>query len=244
MESGTGLSVGRWASGDKLRALSLKRDGSASKARVRASEPVSIDAVRWNHNIHYHSMILGALGSGRGRVLDVGYGEGILARELLQIADHATAIDLDRTSCRPGSTSGQGQRDRVPRRRFPDPSFRTASFDAIVSVAALHHMDAGSVLGRMRQLLRPAGTLAIVGLARSRVPADLPLDLAAVVVNLAHKARKPYWEHSAPTVWAPPARYADMRRTAAQELPGVRYRRHLLWRYSLVWTKPKREASR
>ena len=35
-----------------------------------------------------------------------------------------------------------------------------------------------------------------------------------------------------------------MRRIAAQELPGVRYRRHLLWRYSLVWTKPKREASR
>jgi hypothetical protein len=24
----------------------------------------------------------------------------------------------------------------------------------------------------------------------------------------------------------------------AELLPGVRYRRHLLWRYSLVWTKP------
>jgi len=52
------------------------------------------------------------------------------------------------------------------------------------------------------------------------------------VVNLAYKARKSYWDHSAPTVWPPPASYADMRRIAAQELPGVRYRRHLLWRYS------------
>jgi len=73
------------ASEDKLRALSLKRDGTASKARVRATEPVSIDA-GWNHNIHYHPMILGALGSGRDRVLDVGCGEGILARELLRVA--------------------------------------------------------------------------------------------------------------------------------------------------------------
>jgi len=65
--------------------LLLKRDEAASKARVRASEPVSIDAGRWNHNIHYHPMILGALGSGRSRVLDVGCGEGILARELLRV---------------------------------------------------------------------------------------------------------------------------------------------------------------
>ena len=26
--------------------------------------------------------------------------------------------------------------------------------------------------------------------------------------------------------------------TAARLLPGARYRRHLLWRYSLLWTKP------
>jgi hypothetical protein len=25
---------------------------------------------------------------------------------------------------------------------------------------------------------------------------------------------------------------------AAAVLPGVRYRRHLLWRYSLIWTRP------
>jgi len=27
--------------------------------------------------------------------------------------------------------------------------------------------------------------------------------------------------------------------TARRLLPGVRYRRHLLWRYSLLWTKPR-----
>jgi len=224
--------------------LSLKRDEAASKARVRASEPVSIDAGRWNHNIHYHPMILGAVGSGCGRVLDVGCGEGILARELLGVAEHVTAIDRDRASIEMARQADEGSEIEYLVGDFLTHPFAPASFDAIVSVAALHHMDAGLALGRMRQLLRPAGTLAVVGLARSRVPADLPLDLAAVVVNLAHKARKSYWDHSAPTVWPPPASYADMRRIAARKLPGVRYRRHLLWRYSLVWTKPTREASR
>ena len=37
---------------------------------------------RWNHNIHYHPLILQAIGSRRGRVLDVGCGEGFLAGEL------------------------------------------------------------------------------------------------------------------------------------------------------------------
>jgi hypothetical protein len=32
--------------------------------------------------------------------------------------------------------------------------------------------------------------------------------------------------------------YRDMRRIAAEELPGTRFRRRLLFRYSLVWTKP------
>jgi hypothetical protein len=29
-----------------------------------------------------------------------------------------------------------------------------------------------------------------------------------------------------------------MHALARQMLPGARYRRHLLWRYSLIWTKP------
>jgi hypothetical protein len=33
-----------------------------------------------------------------------------------------------------------------------------------------------------------------------------------------------------------------MRRLAAELLPGVRWRRHLKWRYSLVWTNRSRPA--
>jgi hypothetical protein len=39
-------------------------------------------------------------------------------------------------------------------------------------------------------------------------------------------------------VWPPPDSFGQTRRLARRVLPGVRYRRLLLWRYSLVWTKP------
>jgi hypothetical protein len=49
---------------------------------------------------------------------------------------------------------------------------------------------------------------------------------------------KTYWQHSSPIVWPPPQTYAEMRGIADRILPGVRFRRRLLWRYSLTWTRP------
>jgi hypothetical protein len=105
-------------------------------------------------------------------------------------------------------------------------------------------MDAEAGLTRMACLVRPGGALAVVGLARSCQLRDFALDVVGAVVTRVHLnvLRKRYWEHSAPKVWPPPLSYAELRRTAARLLPGVEYRRHVLWRYSLLWTRPKSEG--
>ena len=193
---------------------------------------------RWNHNLHYHRLILDAVPAGCGRALDVGCGEGILARELRRVVPRVSAIDLHRPSIRLARGWDDGARVEYLVGDFLTYPFEPASFDLITSVAALHHMDARVALGRMRDLLRPGGRLAIIGLARSRYPADLPRDAAAAAVNRLHQATKGYWQVRSPIVWPPPETYAGMGRLARELLPGVRYRRHLLWRYSLIWTKP------
>lgn len=195
---------------------------------------------RWNHNIYYHRVVLEALGAGCCEALEVGCGEGMLSRELRRVAEHVTAIDRDAASIDLARRSDSSREIDWLVGDFLTHPFVPASFDAVVSVAAVHHMDARAALKRMRQLLRPAGTLVVVGLARSRSATDLAVDLAGVVANLVHKAHGPYWEHSAPTVWPPPATYGEMRGIAEEQLPGARYRRHLLFRYSLVWIKPAR----
>ncbi len=198
------------------------------------------DSTRWNHNIEYHSVILDALANTVGRVLDVGCGEGTLTRELgTRVAD-VTGIDVDASSIDLARRTTAAPNVNYVRSDVLAAPFRPASFDAIVSVAALHHLDMEDGLTQMVSLLRPGGVLAVVGLARSRRVLDLPRDLVAAIGTRVLRRRRTYWEHSAPTVWPPPETFAACRRVAESTLPGVHYRRYLLWRYSLVWTKPTR----
>lgn len=58
------------------------------------------------------------------------------------------------------------------------------------------------------------------------------------MVSFGYRMVKGYWEQPSPTVWPPPHSYREIRALATKALPGMNYRRHLLWRYSLVWVKP------
>jgi 2-polyprenyl-3-methyl-5-hydroxy-6-metoxy-1,4-benzoquinol methylase len=192
---------------------------------------------RWNHNIHYHPRILRAVPDGAQRALDVGCGEGMLARGLRRTVPHVTAIDLDAASIDQAREYPEDI-DYVIGDFLTHP-FEPGSFDVVSSVATLHHMDAATGLARMRDLVCPGGVLAVVGLARSAMPNDLPRVLAGVAVGSVHRAMKGHWQHPSPVVWPPPVTYSEMRALAAEILPGSQYRHHLLLRYSIIWHRPR-----
>ncbi|HST26058.1 MAG TPA: class I SAM-dependent methyltransferase [Gaiellaceae bacterium] len=201
------------------------------------ARPASMTRRPWNHNLHYLPVLLAAAPPGCNRALDVGCGEGILARELQKTIPHVTGIDLDETTLAKAK-SQDCDVDYVLGDFLTHP-FEPGSFDLVVSVAALHHMEPERTLVRMTDLLRPGGVLAILGLARDRYPADLARSVLATVVSRAYRLRHTAWESTAPTIWPPAHTYAEIRSTAASLLPGMHFRRHLLW-YSIVWTKPVR----
>ena len=192
-------------------------------------------------------MILDAIPPGCGRALDVGCGTGALTRRLRRRVPDVTGIDRDERSIQlarahPGATG-----IRYLQAGFLTASLEPASADLVTSIASLHHMDARAALRRMSDLLRPGGVLAVVGLARASWPAELAavipasagthLHLAASAIRR-HAAGGPAPAYQPPVIWPPPMTYRDMRLLATDMLPGVRYRHHLYWRYSLVWTKP------
>ena len=106
----------------------------------------------------------------------------------------------------------------------------------------------GAFFARQRRISVVALVLAVVGLARGISLADAGLIVPAVIGTRLHRATgarkrwgttgRPAASYQSPVIWPPPLTYRDMRRLAARVLAGARYRRHLYWRYSLVWTKP------
>ena len=163
----------------------------------------------------------------------------MLTRELRSVSQRVVGIDVDSPSIESARVQG-GARVEYVLGDFLDHQFEPASFDLVTSVAALHHMDTEAGLTRMSCLVRPGGALVVVGLAQSRHLGDFALDAAGAVATRVHKhvLQKRYWEHDAPKVWPPPCSYAEIRAIAAKLLPGVKYRRHVLWRYSLLWIRP------
>jgi len=192
---------------------------------------------RWNHNTHYYPLVLAAVPDGCRRALDVGCGEGMLARELAARVPQVVGIDKHEPSIALAREQGPDGRVEYVLGDFLEYPFPAASFGLVSCVAALHHLDPAAALTRMAGLLAPGGTLVVSGVARSRW-SDLPLDVVAVIANLGYRAARGYWHHPSPIVWPPSHTYREIRALAGDILPGVRYRRHLLWRYSLTWTRP------
>jgi hypothetical protein len=88
-------------------------------------------------------------------------------------------------------------------------------------------------------LVAPGGVLVVIGLARPDLPKDIPVEVAAQFARLVRpEPGKTDGTPRPPIIWPPPERYATMRRLATELLPGVRWHRHLRWRYSLVWARP------
>jgi len=201
------------------------------------ADAVVPDSLRWDHNIAYHRVVLTAVPRPCARALDVGCGEGQLTRALRSRADHVVGLDRDPAGVAAARGRGGPGLDYVVGDLL-DPPFAPGTFDLVTSVAALHHVEAWAGLTAMAALVRPGGVLVVVGLARSRLPGDVLWEGAGLVMHQLQRLRTPVWEHSAPCVWPPLETYTGMRTLATELLPGVRWRRHVLWRWSLVWRRP------
>ena len=208
--------------------------------RIRTVDAVSgrgpIDG-RWNHNIHHHRLVLDSVPGGARTALDVGTGDGLLARDLASVLPSVTGIDVDANvleSARRESSTVQWVHGDVMTLPFP-----AGSFDVVASIATLHHLgEPAAALRRFADLTAPGGVVVVVGLARTSTVTDLATHLLGAVQHRLLSARYGFWEHTAPMVWPPPHTYREVRDAARHALPGSRWRRLPMWRYSIEWRKP------
>jgi SAM-dependent methyltransferase len=201
----------------------------------------------WNHNNHYHSFLLKHVPSDCREALEIGCGTGSFSRLLATRCDRVLALDLS------------PQMIRIARERsgrFHDIGFQVADimsyelpagrFDCIVTVATLHHLPLAEMLLKMKDALRFGGRLLVLDLFRGETLADavtgalaIPAHFGLKLIRLGRlrdtrELREAWAEHdrhdSYPSL-------TQVRRACREILPGAEVRRHLLWRYSIIWRK-------
>ncbi|WP_051499076.1 class I SAM-dependent methyltransferase [Nocardia sp. BMG51109] len=207
----------------------------------------------WSHNAFYHPYLLRRLPRRCRRVLDVGCGTGAFAAELARRAEYVDALDRSPEMIDKALRSVPGNVTCIlgDVRDWPLPD---DGYDAIVSVTALHHVPLDEVLPVLARALRPGGVLAAVALPRHDLR-ELPIELLAIIGQrvlagvffVLRTLGRGRWcakgdDSAMPVVLDPPLTTRQVRRTAEPLLPGVRVRRLVFWRYSLVWHKPPEGA--
>ena len=192
----------------------------------------------WNHNSHYHAALLREVPARCGQALDVGCGDGVFARKVASLAGRVDAIDSDTAVIRRA-------RDQAP---LPaNLSFILADFlaypvdaeayDFVAALASLHHMPFEPTVEKMIRALRPGGVLAVLGIWPVVTTRDRIVSGAAVVVNRGYHLLRGPDRVTAPTA-VPSTTLDDVRARTADLLSGAKVRRRVLWRYTIVRTKP------
>jgi 2-polyprenyl-3-methyl-5-hydroxy-6-metoxy-1,4-benzoquinol methylase len=185
----------------------------------------------------------------RGTLLEIGCGIGELSRTLADSFDRVVAIDFSEgmiAEARRRTTSHNIE--LVCAEMFDWLGRASDAYDCIITVATLHHVDVRAALRSMAQALKPGGTLLVIDLVdrpgwRRYAPLNMLALLTATIRNLRYarnrafrELRAAYEEHGRHETYLT---MPEVRAVVRDALPNAKVREHLLWRYSVVWTRPR-----
>lgn len=205
------------------------------------------DRSGWNHNNHYHSFLLKQLPKKGNTILDIGCGTGEFSRLLAQRFDRVVALDLSPNTialCKKRSQDYGNLDFQVA--DIMQWNFPSLYFDAIVSIATFHHFSVENLLPNLQNALKPGGKLVILDLLEQENVRDFFSDFIAVPLNwlflLKNRPIKPspaaiaaMKEHLRTDKFLT---FSQVKQIYLNSLPQAKIRKHLFWRYSLVWQKP------
>ncbi len=196
----------------------------------------------------YHSYLLSRLPARAGEVLEVGCGTGAFTRLLARRARSVTALDLSPQMIRLAESQSANYKNiEYLLGDFMRLDLPAESYDCVVSIATLHHLPLAPALLRMKDSLRPGGVLVVHDLVADAGVSDRALSALAYTVaglrrlwrtgrlRTPREVREAWAEHGRDEVYLTPA---EVGRACREHLPAALFKRHLLWRYTVVWRKP------
>lgn len=206
-----------------------------------------LDEEGWTANNHYHNYLLKHVPQNSENALEIGCGTGAFARLLAKRSKRVTALDLSLEMIRIARARSntihnlEFQLADVMTYNFPE-----SCFDYVCSIATLHHLQQRELLLKIKKALKPGGVLVVLDLVQSNNVIERILDVTGMGVSVSLRlvrngrlkppaeVRKAWEEHGKHDSYLT---LSQVRSLADKILPGAVIKRHLLWRYSLLYKK-------
>ena len=197
----------------------------------------------------YSEFLLSHIPEGCARALEVGCGFGAFARRVAARAGEVTAVDVSPQMLRVAAERSVSH----PNLQFILADFlrlelQPETYDCVVTTTTLHHLPEREAVAKMQRLLRPGGVLVIHDLLDPDGVSDWALNFVRLPLNCAarfwrtgrlrerREVRRAWDEHGMHETYLKPK---DVLALRDECLPGALVRKHLLWRYTIVWRKPE-----
>jgi len=209
---------------------------SEETEKADAPKKVLDDDRRWNYSIHYQRRLVELIPETARTAIDVGCGEGMFARELASRHLAVTAIDIDGPSLARALAQDVTGIDYIQGDALTYDLPREA-YDVVSAIALLHNTDLVAGLERLKELVAPGGLVIVVGAAKATMK-TIPLEIGASFADKAQRLWRGWWDHETPSAWPPPHVFDEVLAAAREIMPGCDINNHLLYRYTLSWTKP------
>ncbi|HYV14091.1 MAG TPA: class I SAM-dependent methyltransferase [Pyrinomonadaceae bacterium] len=207
-----------------------------------------LDDEGWTANNHYHDLLLKHVPAKCENALEIGCGTGTFARQLAARCRHVIGIDLSAEMIRVArSRSSRFENLEFELADVMSWKFPRSHFDFICSIATLHHLEQRELLPKIKDALKSGGVFVLLDLVASSGLRERMLDVIGLGVSsglrLIHngrlqpppEVRKAWEQHGKHDHYST---INQMRALADEILPGASVKRHLLWRYTLVYRKP------
>jgi ubiquinone/menaquinone biosynthesis C-methylase UbiE len=206
-----------------------------------------LDDEGWTANNHYHNSLLKHVPRNCENALEIGCGTGAFARQLAKRCKQVIALDFSAEMIRVArsrSTQFDNLEFQLADAMIWD--FPQSHFDFVCSIATLHHLKQHELLLKIRDALKPRGVLVVLDLVESSSLVERMLDVVALGVSTSLRlinngrlkppaeVRKAWEQHGKHDHYST---VSQMRALANEVLPGSSVKRHLLWRYMLVYRK-------
>ncbi len=202
----------------------------------------------WDHNNHYHVFLLNNLPEKRNLAYEIGCGLGSFTSKLAERFSAVVGVDYASDMISRAKEIHSYNNVTYFLDDFTEIKLPTTSVDLFASIATLHHLPFEASLQKMKNALKPGGRILILDLYQEATIEDyLTIAVASLVNRMAKLYRHSPAEYATEIAqaWREHTQYDsymklnEIREVSGSILPEAVIRRHLYWRYSLIWTKPQ-----